>query len=180
MLIELAGDTVRLSSSDATVLINPVATATNIDTSAANILLGDFKKISGYNIIEPGEYELFNVNVTALELKPEKIGIADFFQVEIDGVAVTIQQDAAAEIEKNEWDILVDTHVLVVNAPNADQKIDKLINKHNPHKLISINTTAEEAAKSTSMPVKEQGKKFKFTDKDFTSEEYTTEHYLLQ
>lgn len=154
----------------------------NIEKVEENALVLGLHEPEGkqYSITEPGEYEVLGVSVIALENKEEMDGVADFFELEVDGVVITWQADPAAEIDKEGWEMLTDTHLLLLDIDTVaeDTKLDKFISKHNPRRLVLVGDKSK-AEKLVGIPTKDSNKKFKFSPKDFTEIEFTTESVHL-
>lgn len=178
---KLNNESVLITTTNASIYLNLSNKALKISNPEKAIVLGVGNKSSGYVINEPGEYELYDISITALENAEKMNGVADFFQVEAEGTIVSWQLDPNTEISKEKWENLADTHLLVLNgkADLDDSKLGKFISKHNPHKLVVLNIESAEVEKLVGMPVKETNKKFKFASKDFAAEEYNTECLLL-
>lgn len=178
---KLNNESVLITTNNASIYLNLSNKPLKVANPENSIVLGVGDKTSGYVINEPGEYELYDITIVALENSEKMQGIADFFQVEAEGTIVSWQLDPNADISKEKWENLADTHLLVLDAAAdlEDTKLGKFISKHNPHKLLVLNIAEAEVEKLVGIPVKESGKKFKFTNKDFAAEEYTTECLLL-
>lgn len=166
----------------ALVSLNAEPQSADMALEEGTIYMGNFQSLPyKSNLIwEPGEYEVAGVQVTALESKAVRDGTADVFQVSIDGVSVVFAYDIAQEIAKSDWEVMDDVHILVLDLEKEQgMSLDKVIMRFNPYQLVVLNSTAEHAEKAVGIAVKEANKKFKFSDKDFTAEEFVTQLNLL-
>jgi len=173
---------VLITAANAKIYLNLGKQALKVPKDQNVIILGNSKDANAYVVDEPGEYELYDISIAALENAEKKKGVADFFQVEIEGVFVTWQKDQTIEIAKDDWENLADSQILILNLEDHQEgnKLDKFISKHNPVKLVIINADSVTAEKLTGIPVKETVKKIKLANKDFTAEEFTTESIVLE
>lgn len=131
------------------------------------------------SISGPGEYEHAGVEVAMLETKQPADGFADMAQVRVENVNVLSVIQTPGELQKDQWELIDNVHILCLDATVEMEEPSKFVNKINPYVLIIVNADKETAEKWTGMTIESQDKKFKFSEKDFTAEEPVLRVLLL-
>ncbi len=132
-------------------------------------------------VSRPGEYEFAEVGMQALETKAEHVGVAELYNVEIEGIDTLFVMDGFGDLGKEDWDLIGDVEVMVVSLRNKPQGLEKLINRMIPYVVIAIDAESEaEAEKLLGLKPLTSNDKFKFTDKDFLAEDPATVLYLMK
>jgi hypothetical protein len=127
----------------------------------------------------PGEYEYDGVGIVGIETRDAKVGLAELMLVRIDGVNVMAVTSQPEEIKKEQWDLLGEVDVLLIDKQVEISGLEKFVNRFNPYVLLMMNIEVVDAEKSTGLRVEESARKFKFTTKDFEVEDPVTKLMLL-
>ncbi|MBL8014813.1 MAG: hypothetical protein JNK26_01330 [Candidatus Doudnabacteria bacterium] len=127
----------------------------------------------------PGEYEQGGVELAMLETKEIVAGQAELAQVRIDNINVLNVLQAPGDLQKEQWELIDNVHILCMDAGIKIDEPAKFVNKINPYVLIVLNSDKETAEKWLGMTIESQDKKYKFSDKDFTAEEPVLRVLLL-
>lgn len=130
-------------------------------------------------IYGPGEYEYDGVGIVGVETRDAKVGLAEIMLVRVDGVSVMAVTSQPEEIKKEQWDLLGEVDVLLIDKEVQMTGIEKFVNRINPYVLITLNMDAAEAEKVTGIKAESTDKKFKFSAKDFEAEDPATKLLLL-
>jgi hypothetical protein len=130
-------------------------------------------------IYRPGEYEVAEISVFALETKAEPNGTADIFALNVDGVTLLFMGNEKYNLKKDQRDLVSKVDVIVLNL-NLTKEIDGLINKVEAGAVVVINfDSPEQASEVTELSAGEVASKIKFETQDFADEEAAVILHLL-
>ncbi|MCA9379440.1 hypothetical protein KC640_03345 [Candidatus Dojkabacteria bacterium] len=130
-------------------------------------------------IYGPGEYEYDGVGIVGVETRDAKMGLAEIMVIRIDEISVMAVTSQPEEIKKEQWDLLGEVDILLIDKEVQMTGLEKFINRINPYVLAVTNMDAAEAEKSTGLKVEATDKKFKFMAKDFEAEDPATRLLIL-
>ncbi|CAG1020501.1 hypothetical protein DOJK_00383 [Patescibacteria group bacterium] len=129
---------------------------------------------------QPGEYEINNVNIIALEVPtPDYQGKANFVSVSADGIDVGIIFDEKAS-EKDSLKDIANIDILAVNSEINVESVRKLITYFEPQYLLFFGPKKlDELQKEYNMPNLVEEKSLKVKESDFPRGENIVLRQLL-
>lgn len=153
------------------------------DTSPAKVLEEGILMVGPIEldsvVHRPGEYEVAEVSIVALETKNSPSGVADMFNITVENVSFLFVVNNGAGMSKEGWDTLGSVDVVVVDLSRM-QDIKKVLNRTDAKAVICVNyESVDKTAKIIGIEPEEPSTKLKFTEKDFQVEEEATALYLL-
>lgn len=177
----LKNDVVEVSDSNSKVLLATAKVAAPA-AEKGTILAGLFEDESGEaNVLNrPGEYEYDNIEVINLEGKKQNDGVANLFKLVVENVHLVFFDGDVEDLGKQEWDLIGETHVLILNLKDKQEDVSKAISKFAPHRIVVLHAESKEAIeKVVGIPANDEESKLKFSSKEFNVEEPIVQVYLL-
>lgn len=128
----------------------------------------------------PGEYEVRDISIVALETKDVPNGVADLYKVTIEGVHCLFVVNATEKIEKQDWDLIGEVDIVVFDPSNDDPELAKFLKKVEPFIIIATGSAdSAQVERLVGQPVSSSESKLKFAEKDFSDEEAAIALHIL-
>lgn len=129
----------------------------------------------------PGEYEVQDISVVALEIKDEPTGVADLYKAVVDNVHCLFVVNAPAQLNKQDWDLLGEVDIVVFQSGREDDELTKFLKKVEPFVIIAAGKAEESVIeKQVGQQVSSTESKFKYAEKDFDDEEGAISLHILE